>query len=364
MKHPLRIGILGTRGIPNQYGGFEQCAQYLAEGLAAKGHEVTVYNSSLHPYTHKRWNGVSIIHQRDREDKFGTFGQFLYDLGCIRDARARNFDVIIQLGYTSSSVWFWLWPENTRHIVNMDGLEYNRSKYPYLVRQFLKLAEHMATFRADLLVADNPGIERYLASKYSKPIRLISYGAELPGKTDVGILSRFGLQPREYDLVIARLEPENHIEEIVKAHKRSGTDIPLLVIGSLQTSLARRLQGSPSNHVRFAGSIYEKSLLDSLRKYTRLYFHGHSVGGTNPSLLEAMASECVICAHDNPFNREVLGDSACYFSTETDLRQMIAQPPPKAEMEKWKAANLEKLKSVHRWNDIIDAYENACYEVG
>lgn len=363
MKNNLRIGILGTRGIPNQYGGFEQCAQYLAEGLAGKGHDVTVYNSSLHPYRQSRWNGVTIVHARDHEDRLGTSGQFLYDLNCILDARKRAFDVIIQLGYTSSSIWFWLWPARARHVVNMDGLEYKRSKYSPAVRQFLRWAERLATYRANLLVADNPAIETYLRHKYRVAIRMISYGASLPGLIDEGIIGRLGLKPRAYHLAIARIEPENHIRELVEAHMAAREPVPLVIVGGTTTKLAVELMGQKPQGIIFTGALYDKPALDALRKHTLIYFHGHSVGGTNPSLLEAMACGCIICAHDNPFNRSVLEDNACYFNGSDELIEVMKHPPAEDLTRKWRAGNLEKLEQKHQWPVIVEAYEQACYEV-
>lgn len=363
MKGKLHIGILGTRGIPNQYGGFEQCAQYLAEGLAEKGHDVTVYNSSLHSYNRSRWNGVTIIRATDRENRLGTSGQFLYDLNCILDARKRAFDVIIQLGYTSSSIWFWLWPRHTRHIVNMDGLEYKRSKYSPAVRQFLRWAERLATLRANLLVADNPAIEAYLRPKYSRTIRMISYGASPPGPVDEGIIGQLDLQPHAYHLAIARIEPENHIRELIEAHAAANSPFPLVIVGGTGTKLARELTMSKPRGVFFTGALYDKAALDALRENALVYFHGHSVGGTNPSLLEAMACGCTICAHDNPFNRSVLEDGACYFSGLPELTEVMKHPPGEDPARKWKTINLARLEQRHQWSSIVDAYEQACYEV-
>ena len=133
----LKIGILGTRGIPNHYGGFEQFAEYLSLGLVQRGHDVYVYNSANHPYQNAEWNDVQIIHCKDPESKLGTFGQFFYDLNCINDARKRNFDILLHLGYTSDSVWHRRWPKNTINMMNMDGLEWMRSKYNKPTKWFL-----------------------------------------------------------------------------------------------------------------------------------------------------------------------------------------------------------------------------------
>src|SRR5436190_17197589 len=152
----MKIGILGTRGIPNAYGGFEQFAEHLSAGLVKKGHEVVVYNSSLHPYQHEQWHGVQIIHCKDPENKLGTAGQFFYDWNCINDARKRDFDIVLHLGYTSDSLWHWRWPRKAINIVNMDGLEWKRSKYNRVTQRFLKWAESLAANNADILIADSP----------------------------------------------------------------------------------------------------------------------------------------------------------------------------------------------------------------
>ena len=132
----LRIAILGIRGIPNYYGGFEHIAGHLAAALVDKGHDVTVYSSSKHPYRDKEWNGVKLKHCYDPEDKLGTAGQFIYDLNCILDVGKRNMDVILQLGYTSSTVWGWLLPKKSIVTTNMDGLEWKRTKYSNKVKKF------------------------------------------------------------------------------------------------------------------------------------------------------------------------------------------------------------------------------------
>src|SRR4051812_288166 len=148
----MRIGIIGTRGIPNNYGGFEQVTEHLSAGLLAKGHEVSVYNSHNHPYQENHWNGVEIIHCFDAEYMIGTAGQFIYDLNCIVDARKRNFDVLLFMGYTSSSIWHRFFPRNTVIVSNMDGLEWRRSKYSRPVKRFLKYAEKLAVLQSDFMI--------------------------------------------------------------------------------------------------------------------------------------------------------------------------------------------------------------------
>src|ERR1044071_7073691 len=140
----MKIGIMGTRGIPNNYGGFEQLAEYLSAGLAQKGHEVYVYNPHYHPYKESSWGKVNIIHCIDRQRSIGTVAQFFYDLACIKDARKRKYDILLHLGYTSDSIWWKKWPKQSVNIVNMDGMEWSREKYNRITRKFLKRAERLA----------------------------------------------------------------------------------------------------------------------------------------------------------------------------------------------------------------------------
>lgn len=360
----LKVGILGTRGIPNRYGGFEQCAEYLAAGLVNKGHRVWVYNSHDHEYQGKEWNGVEIIHCYDPEHKIGTPGQFIYDLNCINDARRRNYDVLLQLGYTSNSIWYWRWPKYCSNVVNMDGLEWKRSKYSRNAQKFLKRAEKLAAIHGDVLIADSPGIQQYLEDTYGKDSFFIPYGAEIFTNQRPEELSQYSLSPFGYDMLIARMEPENNIEMIIRGHISAGTGKPLLIIGKTTNdfgaSLLRNYGKQPNIH--FLGAIYDAAIINNLRYYSRLYFHGHSVGGTNPSLLEAMGCNALIVAHDNIFNKAVLGGDAFYFSNETELADIVKGFSSKPVYEAMLQNNLEKIRAQYNWPKIVDEYEAVLLE--
>ena len=235
----IRIGILGTRGIPNRYGGFEQCAEYLAVGLVNKGHKVWVYNSHDHEYKEDTWNGVNIIHCYDPEKQIGTAGQFIYDLNCINDARKRRFDVLLQLGYTSNSIWYKRWPKTCSNVVNMDGLEWKRSKYSKQIQKFLKHAERWAALHADVLVADSPGIQQYLDNEYNRQSHFIAYGADVFNNPFEPLLEKYDVRRYDYNMLMARMEPENNIEMILKAHVLRGTGRPLLVIGKTENKFGQ-----------------------------------------------------------------------------------------------------------------------------
>jgi len=354
----MKIGISGTRGIPNNYGGFEQFAQYLSLGLLKRGHEVWVYNSNQHPYKEKEWKGVLIIYCRDWEHKIGTWGQFFYDLNCINDARKRNFDILLHLGYTSDSIWHWRWPKKTINIVNMDGLEWKRSKYSKATQRFLRWAESLAAKNAQILVADSPGIQEHLLTTYGKLAEYIPYGAKVFTDFDPTILAKYKLLPHQYFLLIARMEPENNIEMIIQGWLAANHSFPLFIIGNITNKSGKYITANYNHpNIKFSIPIYDHQELDNLRYYSTLYFHGHSVGGTNPSLLEAMACGCSIAAHNNIFNRAVLQNESFYFSTADELSRIISASKDALLIDQRKKINTEKIRTVYNQEKIIEAYE-------
>ncbi|RFZ92824.1 glycosyltransferase family 1 protein [Mucilaginibacter conchicola] len=355
----MRIAIIGTRGIPNNYGGFEQCAEYLSVGLVKRGFEVAVYNSHNHPYQEKQWNGVEICHCYDPEYKMGTPGQFFYDLNCIRDARKRNFDVILQLGYTSSSVWGWLLPKQSVITTNMDGMEWNRAKYSKRAKAFLRLAERLAVLTSDHLIADSTEIQRYIKNKYGKEPVFIPYGATLFNNNDLSAIEEYNVEPYRYSILIARMEPENSVEVILDGYSQAQTGQKFLVVGDTNNAFGSYLVNKfkYNQDIVFLGGIFRAEKLNNLRYYSNLYFHGHTVGGTNPSLLEAMASNALICANDNVFNRAVLNENAQYFSTAKDVAEHLMNVnKASGNYDHMIANNRDRIENFYSIDNIVNSY--------
>lgn len=344
----MKIGIIGTRGIPNNYGGFEQFAEQFSEYLVTNGHKVTVYNSSNHPFRETDYHGVKLIRKYDPEDKIGTTGQFIYDALCILDSRKQQFDIVLQLGYTSSSVFGFMLPSRALIFTNMDGLEWKRSKYNKYVQSFLKKAEKWAVKTSDYLIADSLGIKEYLKEKYNKSSYYIPYGAEIFYDQDSSILNNYKLKEFSYNLILARMEPENNIETITRAYISSKMEMPLVIIGNYNNSFGEYLINKYRNEkVQFLGAIYEKKTINNLRYFSNIYFHGHSVGGTNPSLIEAMGCKTFIVAHDNIFNKYILGNDACYFDSENTLLDILKTYPLKSNFANFINNNVNKVKEVY-----------------
>ncbi|NOU46061.1 MAG: DUF1972 domain-containing protein [Bacteroidales bacterium] len=353
----MRIGIIGSRGIPNKYGGFEQFAEYLSVGLVGYGCEIWVYCQHNHPYQESTYKGVHLIHCFDPENILGTFGQFIYDFNCILDSRKRSFDLIYQLGYTSSAIWQGLLPKNVVIVTNMDGLEWQRNKYSRLVQKFLLYSEKRIIKSSHFLIADSKVIQDYLLKTYQVKAGYIAYGAEKCCLTDKVHLEKFNCHPHSYYLVIARMQADNNIEVIIQAVLKSETEHPLLIIGSTNNRFGRYLvKKYASEKIRFAGAVFDRSILNQLRRHALIYFHGHSGGGTNPSLLEAMASSAYICAHKNPFNETILGDDALYFVDSESLTKVLNSPIKTLDRETKTNRNLTKTRLYYNWELIVSQY--------
>ncbi|MFD0750596.1 DUF1972 domain-containing protein [Mucilaginibacter calamicampi] len=360
----LRIAILGTRGIPNYYGGFEHISEYVSEGLVKRGHKVTVYNSHNHPYQNDAWNGVEIKHCYDPEYLMGAAGQFVYDLNCLMDARKQNYDVILLMGYTSSSVWGRLYPKQSTIITNMDGLEWKRSKYSKPIQRFLKYAERLAVKHSQYYISDSSIIKTYLADKYDIDSRYIPYGADPFSLNEREQMSKKQALKEDYFLLMARMEPENNIETILQGFNSSNSRKQFVVLGNTENRFGKFIthKFKNDNRIKFKGAIYDTPSIRVLQNNSYLYFHGHSVGGTNPSLLEAMASEALIAAHNNPFNRSVLNADAFYFSNEGDVCNLVENVQRQNNEQAMVNNNAHKIKQHFNWDNVVNQYEEFAIE--
>lgn len=365
----MKIAFVSTRGIPNNYGGFEQFAEYISVGLARRGHEVTVYSPKFHPYKEDWYKGVRIKHIYSPEKWMGSsVGSFFYDFASLKDAlQNEDFDIVYEAGYTSiipAYIWFDI-RKRRRPVftTNMDGLENKRSKFGPLVRRFLDWEEKMAVKYSHYLVADNMGIHDYYKEKYGRESKFLAYGADVHGDFNPEYLEEFGLKPEEYYILVARLEPENNIVMAVEGYLRSKENgrRPLVIVGKTDTPHGRELVSryGGADGVMFAGGIYDFKKLDSVRHFARAYFHGHSVGGTNPSLLEAMAAGCFVLAHDNMFNRAVLKGNALYYGSSEDVAGYLDNIEHIAGKYKaeYTSANIDVIRREYSWEHLIDEHE-------
>jgi glycosyltransferase involved in cell wall biosynthesis len=365
----MKIAFVSTRGIPNYYGGFEQFAEYISVGLAKRGHEITVYSPHYHPYQEKEYKGVRIKHVYSPEKWMGgSIGSFFYDYACLKDALKReHFDIIYEAGYTSIIPAFIRF--NVKDIkypiftTNMDGLEYKRTKFNKWVQKFVFWEERMAVKHSHYLIADNMGIQDYYKEKYGKESKFLAYGANIYDNYKEDYLKEYGLERDKYLLVIARLEPENNLSMAIDGYIASKLydKMPLVIIGKTNTPYGKFLVDHYVNYanIKFVGGIYDFDKINSIRYFSHAYFHGHSVGGTNPSLLEAMASNCFIMSHDNVFNRTVLGGNALYYSNDKEVTSLLDRLEELSSTYKLQfvSNNLETIRTQYSWEKLVDEHE-------
>ena len=365
----MKIAFISTRGIPNNYGGFEQFAEYISVGLAARGHEVVVYSPHFHPYKEDTYKGVRIKHIYSPETWMGSsVGSFFYDFASLKDAlKKENFDIIYEAGYTSIvPAYIWFDVKNIKYPIfttNMDGLEYKRTKFNKWVQKFVFWEERTTVKHSHYLIADNMGIHDYYKEKYGKESKFLAYGADIHDDYDVNLLQEFGLEAEKYYLLVARMEPENNIEMAIQGYLASDENgvKPLIIVGKTNTPHGKYLvqKYGEEKNIRFVGGIYDFKKLNSVRYFSYAYFHGHSVGGTNPSLLEAMASNCYILAHNNIFNKAVLKENAHYYASAKEVKWMLNSIEDLASSykEKFIANNLNEIRDEYSWEKLVDEHE-------
>ena len=365
----MKIAFISVRGIPNNYGGFEEFAEYISVGLAERGHDITVYSPHYHPYQEKEYKGVHIKHIYSPELWMGgSVGSFFYDYLSLKDAlKKENFDIIYDAGYTSIiPAYIRFNVKNIKHPIfttNMDGLEYKRAKFSKWAQKFLFWEEQMAVKHSHYLIADNMGIQDYYKEKYGKESKFLAYGATIHDHYNVDYLKEYGLTANDYFIIVARLEPENNIYMAIDGYLASEQygKKPLVVVGKTNTPYGKKLVAKYGNNpnIKFVGGIYDFDKLNSVRHFSYAYFHGHSVGGTNPSLLEAMASECFILSHNNVFNRSVLRENAIYYQSTEDVTKLLNDIDNIVYKYKsdFTSNNLDVIRNEYSWEKLIDEHE-------
>lgn len=355
------VSILGTRGIPARHGGFETFAERLSLHLVSRGWDVTVYcqEDGRGPIVEDLWQGVRRV--RIPEHRAGARGTIVFDYKSTRRA-VNDPGVVLTLGYNTALFCGLYRRHGKPNVINMDGLEWQRAKWSLPAKAWLYLNERLGCRFGDQLIADHPEISRHLATRApAAKITTIPYGADLVSSADDRLLDEFGLAGRQYALVIARPEPENSLLEIVRAFSVRRRNKKLVVLGRYEPKLNayhREVMRAASNEVLFPGAVYERDKVDALRFFAQLYIHGHTVGGTNPALVEALGAGCAVLAHANRFNRWVAGDGAAYFANESECEQQLSLLLNDAQqLVAMRAASIERHLDAFTWNGVLSAYE-------
>ncbi|MFY7941357.1 MAG: DUF1972 domain-containing protein, partial [Burkholderiaceae bacterium] len=309
------LRILGTRGVPAAHGGFETFAEYLSLYLVQRGWRVVVYcqQDGSGPVFEDSWQGVERVHIPVPHG--GPKGTIVFDWHATLHA-ARHQDLCLTLGYNTAVFCALLRLKGIPNVINMDGIEWSRAKWGPVAKLWFWLNDWAGCWLGNHLVADHPQIKVHLSSRVrATKITTIPYGADAVTSAPTEALERLGLVAGKFLTVVARPEPENSLLEIVQGFSKKPRGIQLAVLGNYSQANAyhRDVMAAASDEVRFLGAIYDKTVVQALRFHSLAYVHGHQVGGTNPSLVEALGAGNAVLAHDNRFNRWVAGEAALYF---------------------------------------------------
>lgn len=353
------LQILGVRGVPAAHGGFETFAEKLSLHLVSRGWNVVVYcqEEGRGKVYRSSWRGVVRVHIPVSGS--GVWSTMKFDFIAAFLAM-RIGGLCLTLGYNTALFNILQRLNGCKNIMNMDGVEWKRAKWGIGAKTWFYINEKIGSRVSHHLIADHPEIKKHLTRNVaSDKITMIPYGAEKLNSGSLDLLARYGLSDKSYSIVIARPEPENSILEIVKAFSKRVRNHNLVVLGKYTNdNYHREVIEAASEEVLFVGAIYDLKVVSSLRYYALSYFHGHQVGGTNPSLVEALGAGLPIIAHNNRFNRWVAGDAAIYFCSEDEcddiITRLLQSPEACSSLSK---SSLKRHGEAFRWDDVLQSYE-------
>jgi len=353
----IKIAILGTRGIPAQYGGFETVVEQLGGSLVIKGFDVTVYAHQA-KFSQNKYKGIKLVKVpslkgKSTETLSGTFLSSIHVL-------FKKTDIVYIMSIANAPFAFFLWIFGKKVIINVNGLEWKRKKWGKLAKNYLRFAAWLCTKIPIKIITDSRSVKTIYKKTFNRDIIYLTYGAYIENSRNPRLIEKFGIQKEDYHLVVCRLEPENNVDLIVDSYNLLRSTKRLVIIGKVNypSNYVQDLKSKAGDNILFLGSVYEEGLLKELVCNSFSYLHGHEVGGTNPSLLKAMGCGCRILALDVSFNREVLAETGLYFKKNpqdlTDKMKYIEDNPDVCGVLGKKAQ--QRVKEYYNWDKITDQY--------
>jgi glycosyltransferase involved in cell wall biosynthesis len=366
LKRSLSIAILGTRGVPPNYGGFETMAAELGVRLVDRGHRVTVYSRGEGwSRGEGAWRGIRTItlpavRTKHLETVTHTFISTI-------DALGQRFDAVLLCNAANAFVLPLFRIARVPVAVNVDGIERKRKKWNAAGRAVYQLGESMTVRHADRVIADADVIRDYYLRTHGASASVIAYGADFPDESDSDVLARLSLSKQNYVLYVSRFEPENHPLEVVEEYRKVGGDVPLVLVGAAPYSsgLTRRVRAAADPRVVIPGGVYGADYR-TLQRNALLYVQATEVGGTHPAMIEAMASGGAVIANGTPENREVGGDDVRYFDISRPgslarLLESVLHDPRGIETMREPARR--RAAERYSWDAVVDAYESLFHEM-
>ncbi len=355
----MKIALMGTRGAPALYGGFETAVEEIGKRLVQRGYDVTVYcrnpGQVITEYQGMKLVNLPAIKHRMAETLSHTA------LSTAHAITKDRPDVALLLNAGNAPLLTPLKLAKIPTAIHLDGLESKREKWRGMGARYYKWAEKRAINAAQEVIADAQGIADHVKETYGRDCWVIPYGAEVlhPPADRLGELD---LKKGNYNLIVARIEPENHIFEAVHGYLGSNNAQPLVIVGSApyadwyKEKITHLITANPNRDIRMLGGIYDQDLLNQLYGNASTYIHGHSVGGTNPSLLRAMGCGAPVLAFDCVFNREVTHEQALFWTNAQELAAEFESLNP-IQLEGFTAAGRKRISDFYQWDKVTDDYE-------
>src|SRR5215475_1323278 len=354
----MKIAILGTRGIPANYGGFETFAEQLGTRLAARGHEITVYGRKHYLTTDNlTYNGVNLVVLPTIRHKY--FDTVIHTFLSVLHASTRRYDIILICNAANSIFAFIPRLFGTPTLVNVDGLERKRKKWNLIGQRYYLISEWLSTFLPTAIVTDAQVIQDYYATRYRKESEMIAYGAEVARRASPEKLLKFGLESNRYALYVSRLEPENNAHMVIDAYSRVKSDMPLVIVGGAPYAddYIARLKSTKDPRVKFLGFAFGEDYR-ALQQNAYCYIHATEVGGAHPALIEAMGAGNCALTLATPENTEVVGDAGVIYKSSEELSaylQRVINDP--TIISEYRRRAMDRVNERYNWERITDRYE-------
>ena len=365
----MKIALMGTRGVPASYSGFETCVEQLGQRLVQRGHSVTVYCRSHHiTYEGAEYKGMRLVKLPTIANKYldTIVHSFLSSL----HALTQRYDVALYFIAGNSPVTWIPRLVGTRTILNVDGLDWRRKKWPWLAKEYIKFAEHLATFLPNSYLTDSMHIQRFYKQRFGNEPVYIPYGSDIERLASQDALTRFGLQPGKYVLFVGRLVPENCAHHLVEAFHGLDTDMKCVIVGGAAYADAyqaelKQLAGDDARIV-FTGYLFGSGYQE-LGSHAYVFVESSGVGGTHPALVEAMALGNCVIVNNTPENLETIGEAGLAYEGDAGaaaLRSVLTEllgAPGTVDAYRLKAQ--QRAISVYSWEAVTDAYEQLFQQV-
>ena len=365
----MHIALVGTRGIPASYSGFETCVEQLGQRLVERGHEVTVYCRSHHiTYPDTHYKGMRLVKLPTIKNKY--LDTIVHSFFSSIHALFMRFDAAIYFIAGNSPVTWIPRIVGTRTILNVDGLDWKREKWPPLAKRYIQFAEYLATKLPTVYITDSLIVQAYYRDRFHSEPPYIPYGSEVEIVSSAETLVKFNLLPGKYILYVGRLVPENYADHLVEAFKQLKTDMKCVIVGDAAyadtyiASLKAKSEEDP--RIIFTGYVFGKGYHE-LGSNAYIFVESSGVGGTHPALVEAMAFGNCVIAHNTAENLETIGDAGFAYDGKVgadDLAPVLSKLLKQPDLvESYRRKAKVRARSVYSWETVTDAYERLCYQL-